>query len=113
MPSFHADLSGTAWTRVARACCRSSVDPEPVGKSLLPGRRDHECATVRDALDPSTCEREIEKSRADEAGQMGAPLAPVQARLAEHPAPGYRAQADPDLAQERAAHTRHLATVLA
>src|SRR5689334_5567172 len=105
MSSFHGDLPRRAPTDVARTCCRPCINPEPVEEALLPGCRDQERAAVRDALDPLTCEREVEKDRADEAGQMGTSLAPVQARPTEDAALGYRAQAHSDLVQERAACT--------
>src|SRR5689334_3392189 len=112
MSSFHGDLPRRAPTGVARTCCRPRIDPELVEEALLPGCRDQKRAAVRDTLDPLTCEREVEKGRAEEAGQMGTPLAPVQARPTEDAALGYRAQTHSDLAQERVARTRHLATVL-
>src|SRR5260370_11049 len=84
--------------RTQRRHAVSQIDPKRLGKAGPPGGGDRQRAAVTAALDPGEVEAALQHTGADRAGDMRAPLAPVETGPAEHPLrplPGAELDAEP------------------
>src|ERR1051326_5174249 len=89
------------------------VDAEHFAKSRVSRRRDPQRTRIAFARKPTQLETVPAHRRADEAGDMIAPLAPVEARAAEDaPTAGLCRQVDAEIGEERPPGAGHFAAVL-
>ena len=83
------------------------LDAERLGEARATGRRKPQRPAVRLALEPAKRQQTVQDSRANQAADVIAALAPVETRLAENP-PGPRRQIDAEGGKETLARRRDL-----